>query len=446
MIDRLKQTKAGFTLVELIVVIAILAILASVAIPVYSGYIGKANEASDLQLLGALNTAYAAACAEMGLDPTKVVGLATLSGETGSKTVSSVTASGSGAVALSAGGESFYSVFQRYYGDNINTPFRVYESLGYDMANGVFVDGAKEISISYNGNTISISYADLTAYSASTFGQIPVEELTGMVATLSDRVIESSVYWLENNEDFKTYWDALGIDTTGWTADEINAAKANALVLWAAQASNKVNTNALLTGEGSAISSYMADDELIAASAMEMALMTAYAKSSGAMLNVKTQDGETKSFNTKDYDDLTEEEALAAAKLAYGENATITVNSPHTASIIGKYRVTYTTEDIYESISASTYLSDNLNNLSGLSGGENSVDSLYQTFIASEGYQNFLENHGASDLAGYIAAMNMINANVDSLGDEGLANALKNGFGDDDLQTMIAAILGSGNP
>ena len=61
------KKNGGFTLVELIVVIAILAILAAVAIPAYSGYIAKAEEANDLQLLGALNTAFNAACVENGV-------------------------------------------------------------------------------------------------------------------------------------------------------------------------------------------------------------------------------------------------------------------------------------------------------------------------------------------------------------------------------------------
>lgn len=62
----------GFTLVELIVVIAILGILAGVGTVGYSGYIKKANLAADEALLNNLNTAFAVACLENGLDSTQV--------------------------------------------------------------------------------------------------------------------------------------------------------------------------------------------------------------------------------------------------------------------------------------------------------------------------------------------------------------------------------------
>ena len=66
--------KEGFTLVELIVVIAILGILAAVAAPAYSGYVEKAKEAGDTQVVSAINTAFAAACVENGVQPNTQIG------------------------------------------------------------------------------------------------------------------------------------------------------------------------------------------------------------------------------------------------------------------------------------------------------------------------------------------------------------------------------------
>jgi type IV pilus assembly protein PilA len=57
LIKKFNKTKAGFTLIELIVVIAILAILAVVLIPLVSGQIGKAR---DSKAKSDLNSAYLA--------------------------------------------------------------------------------------------------------------------------------------------------------------------------------------------------------------------------------------------------------------------------------------------------------------------------------------------------------------------------------------------------
>ncbi|MBQ2804298.1 MAG: prepilin-type N-terminal cleavage/methylation domain-containing protein, partial [Clostridia bacterium] len=43
----MKQTKKGFTLVELLVVIAILAILATVSVVGYTAFIQKAHQSND---------------------------------------------------------------------------------------------------------------------------------------------------------------------------------------------------------------------------------------------------------------------------------------------------------------------------------------------------------------------------------------------------------------
>lgn len=52
----MKQTKRGFTIVELVIVIAVIAILAAVLIPTFAGLIEKANESVDMQLVNQMNT------------------------------------------------------------------------------------------------------------------------------------------------------------------------------------------------------------------------------------------------------------------------------------------------------------------------------------------------------------------------------------------------------
>ena len=66
------KSRAGFTLVELVVVIAVLAILAGVGSVAYKGYIDRANEAKEMEYLSAVRTAVDAALAKSGATVTKI--------------------------------------------------------------------------------------------------------------------------------------------------------------------------------------------------------------------------------------------------------------------------------------------------------------------------------------------------------------------------------------
>ncbi len=55
----MKNSKKGFTLVELIIVVAVIALLAAVLIPTFSSLISKANQAKDEALVSNLNKAIA---------------------------------------------------------------------------------------------------------------------------------------------------------------------------------------------------------------------------------------------------------------------------------------------------------------------------------------------------------------------------------------------------
>jgi|WetSurMetagenome_2_1015567.scaffolds.fasta_scaffold121667_1 type IV pilus assembly protein PilA len=75
MSNRLRKSKKGFTLIELVVVIAILGILAAILVPVIGGFITRANTARDQANARNLYNCYAMALATGATDAVTGTGL-----------------------------------------------------------------------------------------------------------------------------------------------------------------------------------------------------------------------------------------------------------------------------------------------------------------------------------------------------------------------------------
>lgn len=126
------KSKAGFTLVELIVVIAILAILAGVGTAAYTGYIEKAKEAKDTQILSAINTALSAACTENGVAPTTITSASVTITD---NKVAGITVELGDSDAENAKEDLIEGDFTTYFAGNTNTVLGYYTSFSFSAGN-----------------------------------------------------------------------------------------------------------------------------------------------------------------------------------------------------------------------------------------------------------------------------------------------------------------------
>ena len=372
-----KKTE-GFTLVELIVVIAILGILAGVGTVGYSGYIKKANMAADQVLLDSLNTAFAAACIENGVDVNKAGFSADSIAFTDSdKTIVKTDIKPSEKVT------EIQNAFERYFGDGVNSEFKVIKLLNFE--DGMFVSRDTN-GYSYGGGTIYLSDSDIAALKDSTFySKVGLE---GLMDKVNDVTVFAAAFTGSNmmqqvfaSDDFRAYAaKAMGMDPNS-TTDDFNAKLVEIAGTDSAKQQQVLANAAVLYAANNAIS-------------MDHADITSLLSNDGAKDTITTNLGSNPGT------------ALSQAALAYGM---YTAYAHHTGN---------------QTLIDST---DNpVNILNSLD------DDAFQTYMSSE--------QGQKDLKGYLASLNMME---DSTNDTAaVTTLLQNGFTDANLLSTLTGAIG----
>lgn len=388
-----RHANEGFTLVELIVVIAILAILAGVAVPAYSGYIEKANRAADEQLLSAVNTAFAAACAINGTDVSEVNSATAVLGA--DKTVTDVY--------RTAAGDDYSVAFSQFYAGNDAAAFKVINSLVFDSGKHAFVDPSNvdSLTVSYGGNTVTVPGEVIQTLQDSTFGDMGGEALLDEIAGLTNMMSGDG----ENSETLAStlLGDAAYMASfakyLGYTGDLADQDEVKKFIM--AQQEDKGGK--------------LTDTQLSNAMVNGMVFYAAEGMKDYSEEDAYDFVSSGNIFSNLDSDPATK---LAQASLAYGVYAGFVnseFNKGDTANGVGK---------------AESATSDPMGAIQNISGnGAHSAN--FKAYIESD--------QGKADVKAYMEAMKVIN---DVSGTGAGAGVLVNGFEDSELSDLLTQVLG----